>query len=42
MIMSAKEANRKRMLWIVGSPRRGGNTETLVNEVLRGAEEAGA
>jgi multimeric flavodoxin WrbA len=41
-IMSAKEANRKRILRIVGSPRRGGNTETLVNEALRGAEEAGA
>jgi len=32
----------RRMLGIVGSPRRGGNTETLVDEVLRGAEEAGA
>ena len=40
--MAAKEANRKRVLGIVGSPRRGGNTETLVDEVLRGAEEAGA
>jgi multimeric flavodoxin WrbA len=29
-------------LGIVGSPRRGANTETLVDEVLRGAEEAGA
>ena len=29
------------VLGIVGSPRRGGNTETLVDEVLRGAEEAG-
>ncbi|TEU18523.1 MAG: flavodoxin family protein [Anaerolineales bacterium] len=42
VIMSANEANRKRMLGIVGSPRRGGNTEILVDEVLRGAEEAGA
>jgi len=40
--MSKKRANRKRMLGIVGSPRRGGNTEILVDEVLRGAEEAGA
>jgi multimeric flavodoxin WrbA len=42
VIMSANQANRKRMLGIVGSPRRGGNTEILVDEVLRGAEEAGA
>lgn len=35
-------AKRKRVLGIVGSPRRGGNTETLVDEVLRGAEEVGA
>ena len=32
----------KKALGIVGSPRRGANTETLVNEVLRGATEAGA
>jgi multimeric flavodoxin WrbA len=32
----------RRVLGIVGSPRRGGNTETLVDEVLRGAEEHGA
>ena len=36
------ETNHKRVLGIVGSPRRGGNTEILVDEVLRGAEEAGA
>jgi multimeric flavodoxin WrbA len=30
------------VLGIVGSPRRGGNTESLVDEVLRGAQEAGA
>ncbi|MFX0166594.1 MAG: flavodoxin family protein [Candidatus Hodarchaeota archaeon] len=30
------------MLGIVGSPRRGGNTEILVDEVLMGAKEAGA
>jgi multimeric flavodoxin WrbA len=40
--MPAKEANRRWMLGIVGSPRRGGNTEILVDEVLAGAEEAGA
>ena len=32
----------RHVLGIVGSPRRGGNTEILVDEVLRGAEEAGA
>ena len=37
-----KDADQKRALGIVGSPRRQGNTETLVDEVLRGAEEAGA
>jgi multimeric flavodoxin WrbA len=31
-----------KVLGIVGSPRRSGNTETLVDEVLRGAEEAEA
>jgi len=34
--------NETRALGIVGSPRRGGNTETLVDEALRGASEAGA
>jgi multimeric flavodoxin WrbA len=34
--------DRKRVLGIVGSPRRGGNTEILVDEVLAGAAEAGA
>jgi len=37
-MMSEDEA---RVLGVVGSPRRGGNTETLVDEVLRGAMEAG-
>jgi multimeric flavodoxin WrbA len=32
----------KQILGIVGSPRRGGNTEILVDEVLTGAKEAGA
>ena len=36
------ETNKIRVLGIVGSPRRGGNTETLVDEVLAGAKEAGA
>ena len=40
--MSTQEISRKQVLGIVGSPRRGGNTEILVDEVLRGAEEAGA
>lgn len=31
-----------KVVGISGSPRRGGNTETLLKEVLRGAEEAGA
>lgn len=31
-----------RVLGICGSPRRGGNTETLIDEVLRGAQQAGA
>ncbi|MBN1659511.1 MAG: flavodoxin family protein [Anaerolineae bacterium] len=38
--MSAKEPIR--ILGIIGSPRRGGNTEVLVDEVLAGAAEAGA
>jgi len=37
-----KEIDPVRVLGIVGSPRRGGNTETLVDAVLAGAEEAGA
>lgn len=31
-----------RVLGLVGSPRRGGNTETLTDEALRGARDAGA
>lgn len=34
--------DRMRVLGIVASPRRGGNTEVLVDEVLRGASSAGA
>jgi multimeric flavodoxin WrbA len=37
-----EEKSDRRVLGIVGSPRRGGNTETLVDEVLSGAERAGA
>jgi multimeric flavodoxin WrbA len=40
--MSVNRADRKRVLGIVGSPRRGGNTDVLVDEVLAGAAEAGA
>jgi multimeric flavodoxin WrbA len=42
MEMAMSETNRTRVLGIVGSPRRNGNTEILVDRVLRGAEEAGA
>ena len=35
-------ANQVGVLGIVGSPREGGNTDTLVTEVLRGAEAVGA
>jgi NAD(P)H-dependent FMN reductase len=37
-----KASNPTRILGIVGSPRRGGNTEILVDEVLAGAEADGA
>jgi multimeric flavodoxin WrbA len=37
-----KNNDPARVLAIVGSPRRQGNTETLVDAVLAGAEEAGA
>jgi multimeric flavodoxin WrbA len=40
--MSVKGLARKQVLGVVGSPRRGGNTEILVDEALAGAEEAGA
>ncbi len=33
---------QQRVLGIVGSPRRNGNTEILVDEILRGAAKAGA
>ncbi|MHC6712065.1 NAD(P)H-dependent oxidoreductase, partial [Staphylococcus aureus] len=31
-----------KVIGIVGSPRKGGNTEILVEKVLSGAKEAGA
>lgn len=40
-VIMMSEDKKVRVLGIVGSPRRGGNTETLVDEVLLGAEEAG-
>jgi multimeric flavodoxin WrbA len=36
------EESAIRVLGIMGSPRRGGNTDIMVDEVLRGAAEAGA
>lgn len=36
------DLNFKRVLAVVGSPRKGGNTDILVDEILKGAEEAGA
>ena len=40
--MQMQHTEVPQVLGIVGSPRRGGNTETLVDEVLAGAAEAGA
>jgi multimeric flavodoxin WrbA len=37
-----KDDSRVRVLGVVGSPRRQGNTEILVDEVLAGAQAAGA
>lgn len=37
-----KGSGRTRVLGIVGSPREGGNTDILVDEILEGAREAGA
>jgi multimeric flavodoxin WrbA len=37
-----KPGRKTRVLGIVGSPRQGGNTDILVDEILRGAREAGA
>jgi multimeric flavodoxin WrbA len=38
----SEETKQLSVLGIVGSPRRSGNTDILVDEVLRGAESAGA
>lgn len=40
--MPGEGSSRQWVLGIVGSPRRGGNTEILVDEVLAGAHAAGA
>lgn len=37
-----KRSDTTRVLALVGSPRRGGNTDILVDEILKGAREAGA
>ena len=37
-----KKPGRSRVLGIVGSPRQGGNTEIMVDEILKGAKDAGA
>jgi multimeric flavodoxin WrbA len=34
--------SKKRVIGIVGSPRRNGNTELIVNSIIEGAKEAGA
>jgi multimeric flavodoxin WrbA len=41
-IMTEQKIVQPKVLGIMGSPRRGGNTEILVDEVLRGAADAGA
>lgn len=40
--MQSENKEKKKILGIVGSPRRGGNTDLLVEEILRGAKESGA
>ncbi|MFX1474974.1 MAG: flavodoxin family protein [Promethearchaeota archaeon] len=40
--MQKEEQAHPRVLGVVGSPRRGGNTDFLVEAVLTGAEKAGA
>jgi len=42
MTSTSGDMCQMRVLGVVGSPRKNGNTETLVDEVLRGAKEAGA
>jgi multimeric flavodoxin WrbA len=41
-VKETNEQNRIRVLAIMGSPRRGGNTDIMLDEVLSGAAEAGA
>jgi multimeric flavodoxin WrbA len=40
--MAGVQPAHRKMLGIIGSARRGGNTEVLVDEILAGAAEAGA
>lgn len=40
--MTRSDQSQKRLLGIVGSPRRGGNTDCLTDKVLAGARAAGA
>jgi len=40
--MQNEKKEKNKVLGIVGSPRRGGNTDLLVDEVLKGAKEIGA
>ena len=40
--VTMSDSERIHVLDVVGSPWCGGNTENLVDEVLRGAEAAGA
>lgn len=41
-VVTMTRSGQARVLGIVGSPRRGGNTDILVEEILTGAREAGA
>ncbi|MFX1507353.1 MAG: flavodoxin family protein [Promethearchaeota archaeon] len=40
--MQNKKKEKHKILGIVGSPRQGGNTDILVEEILKGAKESGA
>ncbi|MHA1443983.1 MAG: flavodoxin family protein [Candidatus Hodarchaeales archaeon] len=40
--MYKEKKGKNKILGIVGSPRRGGNTDLLVDEILKGAKESGA
>jgi multimeric flavodoxin WrbA len=40
--MQNEKKVKNKILGIVGSPRKGGNTDLLVDEVLKGAKEIGA